>query len=186
MFKIKIIKQMCIAVIIFYVLLMGCEDQITNTSSNWEMELCYQKLDYNSHWQIYIDNRSGTKQKNISNNPNDDAYGPVWSPNGKYIAFRYDREDRAGFDTYLYDIVSEQNINITLELTAPESASPRLWSPDSKKLIYYYHKIGEPSYYYIMNSDGTEKKQLFESESVSLISLCDNGSSILYSRDQFL
>jgi len=182
----KTIKQISTAIIILYVLCIGCKDNVTNTSLNFEIHLCYQKQCNNSHWQIYIDNINGTIQKNISNNPNNDAYGPVWSPNGKYIAFRYDRENGTGSDIYLYNIFNAVKINITPEFTLSESASPKLWSPDSKKLIYYYHKIGEPPCYYIMNADGTEKKKLFESESVSLISFCDDGSSILFSKKQFL
>ena len=66
------------------------------------------------------------------------------------------------------------------------SASPKLWSPDSRKLIYRYHKIGELSYYDIMNSDGTEKQRLFETESGSIIAFCDQGNSILYTQHQIL
>lgn len=131
----KIIKQINIAIVILFILCIGCKDNVTDTSLNFEIHLCYQKQGNNSHWQIYIDNINGTIQKNISNNPNNDVYGPVWSPDGKYIAFRYDREDRAGCDIYLYDIVNEQKINITPEFTLSESAFPKLWSPDSKKII---------------------------------------------------
>jgi hypothetical protein len=37
-----------------------------------------------------------------------------------------------------------------------------------------------------MNSDGTEKRKLFESESVKIISFCDQGNSILYTLGQVL
>ncbi len=165
--------------------LLSCEDLITNPSSDL-VELCYLKLDDNSNWQIYTNSRSGTNPQNISNNSNNDAYSPLWSPNGQCIAFRYERGESSGCDVYLYDVGSNEKINITSGLTSIESATPELWSPDCRQLLYYYHKIGETYYYYIMNSDGTDKRELFESESVNIISFCDEGGSILYTRDQLL
>lgn len=99
-------------VFIFCFTFSYCEDQITNPSAGLDTELCYQKLDDKSNWQVYTDNRSGTNSKNISNNSSNDAYSPLWSPDGKYIAFRYDRENTGGCDVYLYDIDSDNLISI--------------------------------------------------------------------------
>ncbi|MBN2426066.1 MAG: PD40 domain-containing protein [Calditrichaceae bacterium] len=175
-----------IIVIITCAFCFTCEDHTTNPYQNSEVELCYRKLDSNSRWQIFTNNRFGNNQKNISNNPFDDAYNPLWTPDGKYIAFRYDRENAGGCDIYLYDNTNNSKINVTSDFEIGESAYPILWSPDSEKLIYHYHKMGEPFYYYIMNSDGTEKQILFETESVYFIDFSDHGNSLLYTKDELL
>jgi len=177
-----------VGILLSLLFVLHCDKSVNtiNKESNTNYQLCYQKQDSNYHWQIFVNNISGTTPKNISNNPSDDAIGPLWSPDGRYIAFRYDRENSGGCDIYLYEVNSNKKINITSDLTVEESAYPVLWSPDSKKLIYNYHKIGEPFYYYIMNSDGTEKQKLFETEWISIIDFCDEGNSILYTENQIL
>jgi len=150
-----------------------------------DYSLVYNKQDKNCRWQIILNNIRGTNPQDISNNPYNDAYDPVWSPTGEYIAFRWDK-GIGGSDVYLYDMNGDNLINITNDLAMNESASPEMWTPDGKKLLYHYHKMGEPSYYYIMNSDGTEKQKLFETEAGSIIAFCDQGNSILYTQNQCL
>lgn len=163
------------------VLIISCSSPFEPFDINYK-HICYNKEC--SHWQIYLCDINGNSPKNISNNPNDDAYGPLWSPDGKFIAFRYDRENAAGSDIYLYDVSNGKKINITLEFTTTESAYPVCWSPDSRKLVYMYHKIGELPYYCIMKMDGTEKSKLLESEEHDIIDFCDFGNSILFTLDK--
>jgi dipeptidyl aminopeptidase/acylaminoacyl peptidase len=165
---------------------LNCQKNISNPIESGSGELCYQKQDINGQWQIYTNNIYGTNPDDISNNTSNDAYTPRWSPDGNFIAFRYDRTDGEGTYIYLYDINTNELINITPEFTSAESAYPILWSPDSKKLVYHYHKIGEPFYYDIMNVDGAEKQRLLEADSGSLIAFCDQGDALLFQGDQFL
>lgn len=156
--------------------------------SHYTIDLCYNMLDENSNWQIYADNKELTKQYNISNNQYDDAYSPSWSPDGKYIAFRNDFGlGVSGSSINLYDVLSDSLINITPEFTSGESGRPLLWSPAGDKIIYYYHKVGEPYFYYIMNFDGSNKIKLFEKQKdENIISFCDQGTALLYSKEQSL
>lgn len=183
--KIKLLKALFI--ILFIAFNTHCDDQISNPIEEMtSQEVCYQKSDNDSHWQIFTDNRYGTDSKNISNNPSDDAYGPIWSPDGKFIAFRYDRSGDAGSDTYLYDVNNDTTLNITSEFSSSESAAPKFWSSDSKKILYYYHKTGGNYYFGIMDYDGTNKQLLFEADDVKIIGFYDFGGSILYTKGQLL
>jgi hypothetical protein len=173
-------------IIPFIALNTHCDDQISNPIEMTSQEVCYQKLGNDSHWQIFTDNRFGTDSKNISNNPSDNAYGPIWSPDGKFIAFRYDRSGDTGADTYLYDVNNDTTLNITSELISTESATPKFWSSDSRRILYYYHKIGENYYYGLMDYNGTNKQLLFIADDVKIIAFCDLGGSILYTKGQLL
>jgi len=172
--------------IIILIVINGCERNFSPFEPNFPYDnaLVYNKVDEQGRWQIFLNNIRGTKPQNISNNPYNDAYDPIWSPTGEYIAFRWDK-DIGGADVYLFDINGDSLINITKDLAMNESVYPEMWTPDGKKLLYHYHKMGEPFYYYIMNSDGTEKQKLFETGS-GFIAFCDQGNSILYNQNQSL
>lgn len=178
----RIIKT-SIHILIIVMLIFSCNSSLEPIDIN-DKHIYYNRE--GPHWQIYISNINGDSPQNISNNPSDDAYGPLWSPDGRFIAFRYDRENAGGNDIYLYDVNGDRKINITSEFTTAENAYPVLWSPDNKKLIYYYQKIGELPYYCIMNLDGTEKSKLFNSVEHDIIDFCDYGNSILFSLNQNL
>jgi len=125
--------------------------------------LVYNKVDKHGKWQIFLNAIAGDRPQNISNNPNEDAYNPIWSPTGEYIAFRWDKSI-GGSDIYLYDLTGDSLINITKDLEMNESVSPVMWTPDGEKLIYIHHKFGEERIYKIMNKDGSEKQFLLKYE----------------------
>jgi len=167
--------------------LWSCERNLAPLEINYSSStgIVYNKQIQN-RWQIILNNIEGSQPLNISNNPTDDAYNPRWSPDGNYIAFRYDRVASAGSDIYLYDVNDRKTENLTPEFGPAESASPKLWSPNSRKLVYHYHMIGEPSWYCIMQSDGSQKRKLQETESTEIIAFCDHGNSVIYAKSYFL
>jgi dipeptidyl aminopeptidase/acylaminoacyl peptidase len=174
------IKTLLISALLLIV--FGC----TPVENTVGPEICYRKLDENSIWQLYTDKISGGEMTNISNKQINDAYSPLWSADGKYIAYRNDREDVTGCDLYVYDIENDIRINLTSEYTANQSATPRLWTSDGGKIIYYYHEIGEPHCYYAMNADGTNKRELLCEDDIKVISFCDNDQAVLYTKEQKL
>jgi dipeptidyl aminopeptidase/acylaminoacyl peptidase len=103
--------------------------------------------------EIYIVPVTGGVPKNISNNPANDSQ-PLYSPNGKYIAFRMMR--RAGFEAdrrelVLYERASGKLINLTG--TFDYSVNDVVWSPDSKSLFFNADDKGNVSIFNVVVSD---------------------------------
>ncbi|MDP4175727.1 MAG: hypothetical protein Q8933_17250, partial [Bacteroidota bacterium] len=65
-------------------------------------------------------------------------------------------------DIYIYDTKKDSTINLTPGNNY-EAYSPR-WTPDGKKIIFSYHRMGENQCTYIMNADGSNKKKLLDFE----------------------
>ena len=120
----------------FILIINGCEKNFSPFEPELlrDYSLVYNKQDENCRWQIFLNNIRGTNPQDISNNPYNDAYDPVWSPTGEYIAFRWDK-NIGGADIYLFDMDEDRLINITKDLAQSESAYPEIWSPDGKRLL---------------------------------------------------
>ena len=151
-----------IILILFIQVLMACDIDKSPLKSSYKdsklgkNSLCYQK-GMEKYWQIVLMQGLSQNPLNISKNPSNDAYNPVWSPTGEYIAFRYDM-GIGGADIYLYNISSDTSFSITPDLGLNESASPVMWTPDGEKLIYHHKTLGEQTDYNIMNNNGINKK----------------------------
>ena len=57
---------------------------------------------------------------------------PVWSPDGKFIAYYSDKTGE--YEIYLYDIEKDKHLQITKG--SKIWRNPMIWSPDSKKLLF--------------------------------------------------
>jgi len=178
-------KQLFFLLLVFIPLLfIHCDKSLTGSSeNNPEMQLCYQSYSGVEHWQIFTNTMVGDAPVNISNNPYYDAYDPLWSPDGRYIAYRYDLGGSA--DIVLYDVEQDTARNIT-KFKGSESAYPLLWSPDGEQLVYHYHLIGEEAYYGIMQRDGFGKQKLFNTDAGHIIAFDDQGAALLWSLGQQL
>ena len=85
----------------------------------------------------------------IYGHENENAWGPIWSPDGKWIAFQSGIKDKSGINNELYYIYlyndEEQKIYTVFFNTQSEEREI-LWSPDSKYLAYTV-KEGDELYY---------------------------------------
>jgi hypothetical protein len=124
---------------------LGYHDTVLNYKVNKiEYSLCYTSLDsmkqpsgiYYTRWQIHVNNSLGTNPKNISSWAYD-CTNPVWSPDGRYIAFNRDKPANNGLDRdiYIYDTFRDTLIPIAYSDSCDESIA--IWTPDSQNLIYY-------------------------------------------------
>lgn len=89
---------------------------------------------------------------------------PVWSPDGKHIAFLSNR-DRDDYDFDIY-IINPDGSHIRRITHIPHSSSehvgtiPPHWSTDSKRLAYIEGTSGKPPNFWVVNADGSGQRKL--------------------------
>jgi len=83
--------------------------------------------------EIYSMAPDGSNQVNLTNNPADD-FDPVWSPDGKQIAFVSNRETGAGGGQFIYTMQADGS-EVTRVSTQADSKSPD-WSPLGSQIAY--------------------------------------------------
>src|SRR5271154_2204289 len=108
---------------------------------------------------LWIVSVNGGQAKNITaDNPASDST-PLYSPDGRYIAYR--AQQRPGYESdrfrlMLYDRTTGEKKNLTENLDAWVGAF--MWSPDSKRIYFVHESAGEaPVYSFEVNRpfDGT-------------------------------
>ena len=106
--------------------------------------------------EIYVMDADGGNQQRLTENRQNDWY-PVWSPDGKWIAFAADRKgDFANFEIYVMDADGGNPQNLTNDRNDDKSPS---WSPDGKRIVFYSHRDGNPEIY-VINVDGGNLQNL--------------------------
>jgi Tol biopolymer transport system component len=103
----------------------------------------------NSHTEIFTMKPNGDNKTRLTNNREDDS-NPVYSPNGKMIAFESNRS--GGGDIYT------MSANGTNKKRVPRSNSGvdsnPAWSPDGTKIAFSSTRTGNRDIY-VINKDGT-------------------------------
>jgi Tol biopolymer transport system component len=104
-----------------------------------------------SDFDIYVGNADGTGLIDLSNNDHADG-GPVFSPNGRRIAFYSDRDGEGGeLDIYVMNVDGTG----VERLTAYGSAADPNWSPSGQRIAFDSGHEGPGDDIYVMNADGT-------------------------------
>ena len=98
--------------------------------------------------RIYSINSDGTNPQNLTNDPSDNNF-PLFSPDGKKIAFTSDRDGNK--EIYIMNSDGTNPQNLTNDPSNDYSIS---FSPDGKKILFKSDRDGADRNY-IMNSDGT-------------------------------
>lgn len=91
-----------------------------------------------------------------------EATNPAWNPDGDHIAFAWTKGFEPGnYNIFIMDVASQQITQLTANEGRNENPS---WAPDGAHIVYA-SKRGRQSQLWVMNADGTGKRQLTETGS---------------------
>jgi dipeptidyl aminopeptidase/acylaminoacyl peptidase len=118
-------------------------------------KLVYCSLRKDQYSEIYIANADGTDEKRLTNINTGDACGPVWSHDGKKIAFYAFALTHPSRNPAIW--VMDPDGSNQQRLT--EHAMSPGWSPDGKQIVFTSNRVGKFQIY-AMNSDGSNVRRL--------------------------
>lgn len=110
--------------------------------------------------EIYIINSDGTGLKRLTFSGEFRSYNPSWSPDGKHIAYYFEKGD-GNDQLFVMRADGTQQKNITNDEF--NNIFPG-WI-NKKTIVYGQGLKGKPTKVFTINADGTEKKQLLTLES---------------------
>jgi hypothetical protein len=126
--------------------------------------------------EIYVANVDGTGQKRLTNVSTGDACGPVWSRDGKKIAFYAFAQTNPSRNPEIW--VMDADGSNPKRLT--EHGMDPSWSPDGRQIAFASHRDGIFQIY-AMNSDGSNIRRLTKHNSEdSNPSWAPDGGAIAY------
>ena len=105
--------------------------------------------------------------------------GPVWSPDGRKVAFVSTREGNA--DIYLMDVDGSNPIRVTNHPAADQNPA---WSPDGKKVVFASERDGNLEIYVVNLADGSVNRLTDRRGTDSHPSWSPNGKEIVFRSNQ--
>jgi dipeptidyl aminopeptidase/acylaminoacyl peptidase len=126
--------------------------------------------------------KGGAAPKRITDNPGAD-WGPAYSPDGKWIAYR--AQLTAGFESdrwrlFVHDRASGKNINLTEQFDEDVSASN--WSADSKSIFFQTEDKGEMPIYSIGVGGGSAPVKILADGYYGEFDISRDGHTIAFTR----
>jgi Tol biopolymer transport system component len=128
---------------------------------------------------IYVMNADGSDMTRLTTGKEPDAF-PVWSPDGKRIAF-YSERDGNG-EIYSMDPDGSNVIRLT---NSPGVDIPYGYSPDGSKILFGSNRNGNFDIW-VMNADGSNQKALISSQADAFRGVWSpDGKRIAYQSTEF-
>ncbi len=160
----------------------GSEDYAISPESN---EVCYvtntdADLSTSTNSDLYVVPISGGEAKKITSNPAADN-GPVYSPDGKYLAYR--SQSRAGYESDRWRlIVLERASGAVSVLTdgLDRSVSSITWSPDSKRIFFVSEDRGRHPLQMVAVAGGGFRSIVTGPVSVDDVQFSKDGKTLIY------
>jgi TolB protein len=130
--------------------------------------------------QIYVANSDGTGEKRITKVTTGDSCGPVWSHNGKQIAFYSYALPHPSRNPAIWIMDSDGS---NMKRIAEHGVSPS-WSPDDKQIAFASNREGKFQIY-AMSSDGSNVRRLTKNKAEDSSPVwAPNGGEILFVSDR--
>jgi len=125
--------------------------------------------------QISVMNLS-TNKKSVLETQNDNCYGPVWSPNGRFIAFNSIKKTPGDYNWKVDIFDLELNKVFPLTQILKKGCYAPSWSSDSKKVI-----VQDMDSVYMFNLEGfvTQKYSTKEIDSILIYGVSSNTTFLL-------
>jgi TolB protein len=105
--------------------------------------------------QIYTMESDGTNVQRVINDGGD-AENPAWSPDGRLIAFAWQRSGSGYFDIYIHNLATGRNTQLTQNAGNNERPSR---APDGKHIAFQSNRTGTTQIYSML-ADGKRVRQL--------------------------
>jgi TolB protein len=106
--------------------------------------------------QIYTMNSDGTDVQRVTEEGGD-AENPAYSPDGRFLAFAWNKPRSGGYDVFVYD--TQRGSFSQLTSNAGNNENPA-WAPDGKHLVFESNRSGTTQIYSMIVSGGRQPLQL--------------------------
>jgi len=106
--------------------------------------------------QIYTMRDDGTDVQRVTEEGGD-AENPSYSPDGRMIAFAWNKPRSGGYDIYVYDTIAQRFTQLTSNSGNNERPT---WAPDGKHIAFESNRSGSTQVYSMIISGGKQALQL--------------------------
>ena len=121
-------------------------------------------------------NRDGSGKTTLAKDYFDRPLTLNWSPNGKKIV--YETDDNGG---QIYVVDADGTNNFLLD---SGFAGPAIFLPDGKKIAYIRSFSGADNRLFVINPDGTNKKEIVKGGTMESLSCSPDGKKIVFDMDE--